>query len=63
MSNTTQEKITELESVLMKRDELSLSEAKELINDMREEIESGEDAEDVLYSYGIEMDYIFDVLF
>jgi hypothetical protein len=38
------------------------SEAKEIILEMREAVMNGADPEDLLYDYGLEPDYIFDIL-
>lgn len=51
-------------SVLMSRDGLSRSEARELILEARERVLSGgEDPEDILHEeFGLEPDFIFDLL-
>lgn len=52
-----------LKEVIMRRDNMSSGEADELISDAREAVESGEDPEDVLSDFfGLEPDYIFDLL-
>lgn len=40
----------------------SLEEAKEMINEMIERVFEGENPEDVLQEFGLEPDYIFDIL-
>jgi len=40
----------------------SIEEAREIIAEMRERVADGEDPEDVLYEYGLEPDYVFDIL-
>ena len=60
MSNNI--RLTELHMVLMNRDDLSPSEADENVKEMKNRINEGEFPEDVLYDYGLETDYIFDVL-
>lgn len=37
-------------------------EAREIIKYMQESIEDGEDPEEVLFEYGLEPDYIFDLI-
>jgi len=54
--------MSELKQVLMRRDEMSSIEADALIAEMREDIRSGRDPEDVLYDIGLEPDYIFDLI-
>jgi hypothetical protein len=55
--------MTELKRILMERDELTSKEADELISQARQMILDGEDAEEVLYEeFGLEPDYIFDLL-
>lgn len=48
---------------LMRRDNLTLMEARELINDIRRRIAEGEDPEELLFEeLGLEPDHIFDLL-
>jgi len=56
--------MTELERVLINRDEITLEEARERISEVREIILNREATlEDALADYlGVEPDYIFDVL-
>ena len=52
-----------LKQVIMRRDDMSSEEADELIAEARESIEGGEDPEEVLAEFfGLEPDYIFDLL-
>lgn len=51
-----------LKAVLVKRDGMSETEAQEEIADMRERIYSGDDPAEVLLDYGLEEDYIFDII-
>jgi hypothetical protein len=52
-----------LKAVLMRRDNLSASEAQELIDEARSRVLDGEDPEDILYEdFGLEPDYVFDLL-
>jgi hypothetical protein len=53
-----------LKQVIMRRDGLSSQEADELIESAREQILEGEDPEEVLLNdFGLEPDYIFDLLY
>jgi len=53
-----------LKQVIMRRDGLSSQEADELIESAREQILEGEDPEEVLLNdFGLEADYIFDLLY
>lgn len=56
--------MTELERVLVKRDEITLEKARRQIQEVKEMILSGEKRlEDALLDYlGVEPDYIFDIL-
>lgn len=52
-----------LKQVIMRRDDVSSEEADVLINEAREAINEGEDPEEVLAEFfGLEPDYIFDLL-
>ncbi len=52
-----------LKQVIMRRDDMSSEEADELIREAREAIDDGEDPEEVLAEFfGLEPDYIFDLL-
>jgi hypothetical protein len=49
--------------VLMRRDQMTKEDAQALIDDARERIAEGEDPEEILYDdFGLEPDYIFDLL-
>ena len=48
--------------ILMKRDNLSESEALDLISEMQQAVLNGENPEELLYDIGLEPDYIFDIL-
>ncbi len=61
--------INKVISILMKRDDMTLEDARDLVADVREQIEEAvadgdyEYAEDIMLSeLGLEMDYIFDIL-
>lgn len=55
--------MSELRHVLMTRDGMSLSEAKEAIQEARQRIAEGEDPEEILYEeFGLEPDYVFDLI-
>ncbi len=50
--------------VLMRRDGMSRAEAQELIAEAKERVMAGEDPEEVLAEeFGLEPDYIFDLLY
>ena len=52
-----------LKQVLMRRDELTESEADALIEEAKLEVAAGRDPEEVLYEdFGLEPDYVFDLL-
>lgn len=48
--------------ILISRDKMSPEDAKELLEELKEEVRNGEDPEEVLYGIGLEPDYIFDLL-
>lgn len=53
----------EIVSILMRRDDLSLEEAYEQLNEARERLAAGDDPEEILAEeFGLEPDYIFDLL-
>jgi len=54
--------MSELKRVLMNRDNLSSKEAEEIIKEMKQRVEEGENPEDLLYEHGLEPDYVFDLL-
>lgn len=47
---------------IMNREGCSKSEAKEIIAEMREAFNEVADPEDVLFEYGLEPDYVFDLI-
>ena len=52
-----------LKQVLMRRDKMTADEAQELIDEARERVAEGEDPEEILhYDFGLEPDYIFDLI-
>ena len=53
---------TELHEALIKSQDMSLQEAHEEINTMYNRVYGGENPEDILYEYGLEPDYVFDIL-
>lgn len=53
--------MTKLEKILMRRDGLTLEEAKEQIDECREALENG-DFEAIQDYLGLEDDYIFDII-
>lgn len=53
----------EIVNVLMRRDGLSLEEAYKQLNDARERLADDDDPEEILYEeFGLEPDYLFDLL-
>lgn len=52
-----------LKEVLTTRDQLSEIEADNEINEMRERVYKGEDPEEILEEYGLEPDYVFDIIY
>jgi hypothetical protein len=49
--------------VLIRRGDVEdVSEAKEMVNEMKQRVLDGEDPEEILYEIGLEPDYIFDLL-
>lgn len=56
--------MTELESVLVERDGISLRKAQQQIAEARERVYEGEDPEELLHNdFGLEPDYILDLMF
>ena len=52
-----------LKKVIMRRDKISAEEADELIADAIARVEEGEDPEEILYNdFGLEPDYIWDII-
>ena len=56
------EKTMELLHVLMQNEDLTETEALELIKGMRQQVLDGENPEDILYDIGLEPDYVLDIL-
>ena len=54
--------MSKIERILIRRDEMTEEEAKEVVAEAREMIADGENPEDVLYDLGLEPDYIFDLI-
>ena len=55
--------MSELKKVLMERDGMTPKEADEVIADAKQRVFEGENPEDVLAEeFGLELDYIFDLL-
>jgi uncharacterized protein (DUF433 family) len=53
----------ELSSALISSGQVdTMLEAKEVIKEMKERFNDGEDPEEILREYGLEPDYIFDIL-
>lgn len=59
----TKIRLTELHRVLMRRDEMTAEDVDEWIKAAQQAVEEGEDPEDILQDeFGLEPDYIFDLL-
>lgn len=54
--------LTDFEQALIERDELSRTEAREALREARLRIVQGDDPEEVLEDYGLEPDYVMDLL-
>jgi len=58
-----QRKMTDIEKVLINRDEMTPQEAYDYLQELREMVRNGEDPEQLLYDeLGLEPDYIFDLI-
>ena len=53
--------MTDLEKALVSQGHTP-KEAEEVMSEMVEDVLNGGDPEDILYSYGLEPDYVFDIL-
>ena len=54
--------MSELRQVLMDRDGMTASEAEIEIMHIRNEVANGANPEEILYEYGLEPDYVLDIL-
>lgn len=55
--------MNELMKILVERDDLTWSEAEELVEEARQRVRDGEDPEEILREdFGLEPDYIFELL-
>lgn len=60
---TFQRKQTTLERILVQRDGLSPEAAYDLVDEARQRVREGENPEEILFEdFGLEPDYIFDLL-
>jgi ArsR family metal-binding transcriptional regulator len=56
--------MTQLESALISSEQAEdLKEAREIVKEMKERVNDGEDPEEILHEHGLEPDYIFDLLY
>lgn len=55
-------KTLDLLAVLMRSQDLTRVQALEELNEMKERVFEGEDPEEILYEYGLEPDYVLDLL-
>lgn len=52
-----------IEQILIQRDGMSPAEAKQAVQDAKDRVSEGEDPEEILYDeFGLEPDYIFELL-
>ena len=49
-------------TALMRSQDFTKQEAMDELNEMKERVFEGEDPEEILYEYGLEPDYVFDLL-
>ena len=54
--------LTDLQKAIMSKEGCSLIEANGMIEELREEIRLGGHPEEVLYEFGLEPDYVFDLI-
>lgn len=54
--------MNQLVKVIARREEVPVSEALEMVKDMASEVNEGADPEEVLHDWGLEPDYVFDLL-
>lgn len=55
--------MNDLQSVLMRRDDMTAEEARDTIADLRRRVHNGENPEELLHDeLGLEPDYVFDIL-
>lgn len=54
--------MTELHVAIMNKEDFTYSEADELVKEMIDQIKDGSMPEDVLYDYGYDADYVFDLM-
>lgn len=55
--------MTELQSILMNRDDMSAEIARDTIAELRRRVRAGENPEELLHSeLGLEPDYVFDIM-
>lgn len=55
-------KFTDVELILIRRDNIPRDEARQILKDLRERVVDGEDPEELLHEIGLEPDYIWDIL-
>lgn len=54
--------MSELIVAIMNKEDFSYAEAEELVKEMKDQIQDGYMPEDILYDYGYDADYVFDLL-
>jgi hypothetical protein len=55
-------KATELHVAIMNKEDMTLQEADQLVQEMRELVKEGQMPDDVLWEYGYDIDYFLDIL-
>jgi len=55
-------KFTDVELILMRRDNIARDEARQILEDLRERVVDGEDPEELLHEIGLEPDYVWDII-
>jgi len=55
-------KFTDVELILMRRDNIPRDEARQILKDLRERVVDGEDPEELLHEIGLEPDYVWDII-
>ena len=55
-------KATELHVAIMNKEDMTLQEADQLVQEMRDLVADGQLPDDVLFEYGYDMDYFMDLL-
>jgi len=54
--------LTELHLAIMNREDIDFKEADKIVNKMKDQVAKGENPDDVLFKYGYDIEYFFDLL-